>query len=197
MTIHLIRHGEVHNPHGFVYADISGFSLSEKGRLQAKAAGDHLSSEPPQLIVTSPLDRAVETAKIIAATTGADITTDDRLSEWGLGVRWRGALWTELPKAFPGELEAYLADPANLPFSPESIAQVAKRIHQSVDEFTADASGPIAFVSHEDPIHGTALRLTGEQPARFHAHKPTHCSITTLMPGTNQWSRAAYWEPKQ
>ena len=110
MTIHLIRHGEVHNPLGFVYADIAGFSLSEKGRLQAKAAGEYLSGEPPRLIVTSPLDRAVETATIIAAATGADVTADGRLSEWGLGVRWRGALWAELPKAFPGELEAKRGD---------------------------------------------------------------------------------------
>jgi len=197
MTIHLIRHGEVDNPHRVVYADIPGFSLSEKGRLQAEATGAYLSDKPPTLIVSSPLDRAVETASIIAAATGADVITDARLSEWGLGVHWRGAAWAELPKAFPGELEAYLADPTNLPFSPESIDQVAERIHAAVTEFTTAASGPIAFVSHEDPIHAAALRLTDEHPARFHADKPTHCSVTTLVPGTKHWSRTAYWAPEQ
>ena len=41
-TIHLIRHGEVHNPDHVVYADLDGFGLSELGRQQARAAAARL-----------------------------------------------------------------------------------------------------------------------------------------------------------
>lgn len=197
MQIHLIRHGEVDNPGDVVYADIPGFVLSEKGRSQAKAAGEHLAAQPLKLIVTSPLDRAVETADLIAAATKAEVVVDDRLSEWGLAVRWRGATWAELPVAFPGELEAYLADPNDLPFCPESIEQVAERIVTAVDEWVGRTTGDIAFVSHEDPIHATRHRLTGIVPTPFHSDKPAHSSVTTLEPAGDGWEIRSYWSPKQ
>lgn len=196
MRIHLIRHGEVDNPANTVYADIPGFRLSAKGRSQATAAGRHLSTTPPHLLVSSPLDRAAETAGLIAAETGGDVVTDPRLSEWGLAVRWRGAAWAELPTVFPGELEAYLADPTNLPFCPESIEQVATRIATAVADWTSRYD-EVAFVSHEDPIHATHLHLTGVTPAVFHSEKPAHCSVITLVPGEGAWSTAARWDPPQ
>ncbi len=197
MQIRLIRHGEVDNPGDVVYADIPGFTLSQKGRDQAHAAAEYLAEAPPQLIVSSPLDRAVATADLIAATTGAAVTTDPRLTEWGLAVRWRGARWADLPVVFPGELEAYLADPRHLPFCPESIDEVADRTSDAVREWVAAVQGDIAFVSHEDPIHATHLRLTGANPPVFHEAKPTHCSVTTLQPADSGWTTHLHWAPPQ
>ncbi len=197
MQIHLIRHGEVDNPGNVVYADIPGFALSGKGRDQAAAAGQYLRRKPPALIVSSPLDRAQETAGLISAETGADVVTDRRLTEWGLAVRWRGALWDRLPTVFPGELEAYLANPRDLPFCPESIDQVARRIAAAVAAWTDTEPGDIAFVSHEDPIHATHLHLTRSNPEVFHQNKPVHCSITTLQRTTEQWRTHSYWAPGQ
>lgn len=197
MHIHLIRHGEVENPANVVYANIPGFVLSAKGRDQARAAGLHLAGSGLRLIVASPLDRAVETARLIAAETGAKVETDPRLTEWALAVRWRGALWAELPTVFPGELEAYLENPRNLPFCPESIDEVALRITTAVSEWVAQSEDDIAFVSHEDPIHATHLRLTSAHPTVFHADKPTHCSVTTLTPTDGRWSTVSRWAPQQ
>ncbi len=197
MQIHLIRHGEVENPGNVVYANIPGYVLSEKGKGQAKAAGLHLAGSGLRLIVASPLDRAVETARLIASETGATVETDSRLTEWALAVRWRGARWAELPTVFPGELEAYLEDPHDLPFCPESIAQVALRITSAVTEWVENSVGDIALVSHEDPIHATHLSLIGTHPPVFHADKPTHCSATTLTPTSDGWSTISRWAPQQ
>ncbi len=197
MQIHLIRHGEVDNPRDTVYADIPGFILSEKGRSQAAAAGEHLSAKPPKLIVSSPLDRALETAGLIAASTGAEVIVDERLSEWGLAVRWRGATWADLPVTFPGELEAYLDHPRDLPFCPESIDDVAERISTAVEDWASRNSGDIAFVSHEDPIHVTRHRLSGIAPAVFHSNKPAHCSVTTMERAGDIWAISSYWSPEQ
>lgn len=194
MRIHLIRHGEVDNPGNVVYADIPGFSLSARGRGQATAAGEYLAHGTLSLIVSSPLDRAVETAAGIGAITRAPVVTDARLTEWSLAVRWRGAVWDRLPEVFPGELEAYFATPYHLPFCPESLGQVTERIHAAVAEWSV-RDGEVAFVSHEDPLHATHLRLTGIEPTTYHADKPTHGSVTTLGRAGDVWATVARWAP--
>ncbi len=195
MHIHLIRHGEVHNPGDVVYADIPGFGLSPRGRRQAEEAGRYLAPNPPALIVSSPLDRAVETAGLVADVTGSQTTTDRRLIEWALAVRWRGARWSHLPTAFPGELEAYLEDPHDLPFSAESIDQVADRFAAAVADHVAATPGDVAFVSHEDPLHIAHMRLVGRTPEVFHQQKPKHCSITTLQLAGSGWVDVVRWTP--
>jgi len=106
-TIHLIRHGEVHNPGHLVYADLPGFHLSRLGRREASATAAHLAAEPIDLIVSSPLERAVETATPLAEMLGLQVRIDDRLTEWGLLTRWAGTVWEDLGKRFPGEVDAY------------------------------------------------------------------------------------------
>ena len=197
MAIHLIRHGEVDNPHELVYADIPGFGLSAKGQRQATAAGEYLARHPLRLIVSSPLDRARETAERIAEATGARVEIDSRLTEWGLLVRWRGASWSELSVVFAGELDAYLDMPETLPFSPEQISEVADRVAAAVDDWRAAGDGDIAFISHQDPIHAAHLRLTGEWPNRFHDGKPRHCTVLTLQSGNSRWRTTASWDPPQ
>ncbi len=197
MLIHLIRHGEVDNPDEGVYADIPGFVLSGRGREQAKQAGSHLASREIGLIVSSPLDRAAETAALIAASTGADIKTDPRLTEWGLATRWRGAKWTDLRSVFPGELEAYFADPYDLAFSPESLEVAAMRIEATVMDHASQTPTEVAFVSHQDCVHAAVLRLTGAASAAYHSDKPEHSSVTTLERTDGGWRRTAYWAPPQ
>jgi broad specificity phosphatase PhoE len=61
----LVRHGDVHNPEQVFYGRLPGFGLSETGRLQARAAADHLCRSSPSALYTSKLRRARETAAII------------------------------------------------------------------------------------------------------------------------------------
>jgi broad specificity phosphatase PhoE len=197
MHIHLVRHGEVENPRGVVYADIPGFPLSPNGRRQAEAAGEYLAQHRPRVIVSSPLDRAVETSQRIAAATGAEVVTDSRLTEWALLVRWRGAIWAELPLVFPGELEAYLDDPHHLPFASEQITGLADRFISAVAEWVDRADGDVAFVSHQDPVHAAYLRLTNGSHVPFHENKPRHCTVLTLRPQGQRWETRARWDPPQ
>ena len=195
MNIHLIRHGEVENPRHVVYARLPGFGLSDRGRRQAAAAGRRLCLQPPQLIITSPLQRAEETAQLVADSTGAAVVVDDRLVEWGLSTRWAGVPWEELPNVFPGELEAYLADPHDLPFSPESLDDAGRRVVACVNEWAQKEAGDLAFVSHQDPVHAGALLLSRVEVPDFHSNKPTHCSITTLRRNESGWKVVGRWEP--
>ena len=197
MHAHLVRHGEVDNPQHVVYADLPDFVLSAKGRAQADATGRYLASHPIGQIVCSPLERALETAKILAGRTAAPIATDDRLLEWQLSSRWAGTGWDDLPEVFPGELEAYLADPHDLPFAPESLAAVAARVAACVAEWSNHEGSQTVFVSHQDPLHSGRLLLTGAEPRQFHHNKPAHCSITSLRKNNTGWAVARYWYPDQ
>jgi len=197
MPVHLIRHGEVDNPGGIVYADIPGFALSPRGRNQADAAGKYLAEQPPRVIVSSPLERAIETSQRIAGSIRADVVTDPRLTEWALLVRWRGTTWADLPRVFPGELEAYLEDPYDLPFSQEPIARVAARVTSAVTDWVSRTDGGIALVSHQDPIHAAYLQLTNSSHVPFHNKKPQHCTVLTLRAHGQTWQPAARWDPPQ
>ena len=69
-VVHLLRHGEVHNPTGVLYGRLPGFHLSERGLQMAQMVGDHLASRDVACVVASSLERAQETAAPIAAPHG-------------------------------------------------------------------------------------------------------------------------------
>ncbi len=191
----LVRHGEVHNPDHLCYGDLPGFGLSPAGRRQARAAAAHLARAGADLLFCSPLLRAQETARIIGRRLGLTPVLDQRLTEWRLGMRWAGVCWEDLPAAFPGELEAYLDHPADLPFSPESIEAAAGRVAALVEELGRAHPGRRAIlISHQDPIQAARLLLTGERLKNLHRDKPAHGSVLTLSPGS-PWQPAAAWNP--
>src|SRR5215472_9378114 len=98
-VVHLVRHGEVHNPDGVLYGRLPGFHLSEEGILMAKAAAAFLAGRDVAVLLSSPLERALETAAPLAAQFGVEVRVDERLIEpwnhfegqaFGVGD---GALW--------------------------------------------------------------------------------------------------------
>ncbi len=66
-TVHLLRHGEVHNPEGVLYGRRDGFHLSELGRRMAQRVADTIGDRDIVHVVASPLERAQETAAPLAA----------------------------------------------------------------------------------------------------------------------------------
>ena len=80
-VVHLMRHGEVHNPTGVLYGRLPDFHLSDLGREMAETVGAHLGEHDVTAVVASPLDRAQETASAIACAHGLPIITDERVVE--------------------------------------------------------------------------------------------------------------------
>lgn len=192
-SVHLVRHGEVDNPGHVVYADLPGFGLGSAGRAQARAVANHLSSRPIAAIVTSPLTRAVETAAVVGAALELQPEIDDRLTEWRLGKRWAGVRWEDLDRAFPGELAAYLDHPHSLPFSPETLDEVAARMIDVLESLIdRHPAAEVVVVSHQDPIQAARLALTDRPLAGLQRDKPHHASAITLTPG-NPWREVSAW----
>lgn len=80
-VIHLLRHGEVDNPRGILYGNLPNFHLSELGRQMAERAAKAVAERDVVRLVSSPLERARETAAPIASTLKLPIATDERLRE--------------------------------------------------------------------------------------------------------------------
>jgi broad specificity phosphatase PhoE len=80
-VVHLLRHGEVHNPTGIMYGRLAGYHLSERGRAMAEKVAAELSTRDVRAIVSSPLERARETAEPIAEALGLEVHLDERLTE--------------------------------------------------------------------------------------------------------------------
>lgn len=81
--VHVLRHGEVHNPRGILYGRLPGFRLSVTGEAQARAVASVLATHDITHVVASPLQRAQETAAPIAEKHGLEIATDESLIEAG------------------------------------------------------------------------------------------------------------------
>lgn len=192
--LHLVRHGEVHNPGGVVYADLPGFGLSPVGALQAEAAAGHLADSRAGLVVCSPLERAVATAEPIARRLSVPLRVDARLTEWRLAQRWAGVPWAELSTRFPGELEAYLAAPADLAFAAESIHEVAARMAGVVADLDREAVATAILVSHQDPVQALRIVLTGRDLASLNVDKPAHATVVSLTRTPGHWAESS-WSP--
>lgn len=81
-TLHLMRHGQVHNPLDILYGRMPGYALSEEGITQAEAAGRWLADKEIRAIYCSPMERAMQTARIAAkAIGGLSPVVDERIIE--------------------------------------------------------------------------------------------------------------------
>ena len=56
--VHVLRHGEVHNPEGILYGRLPGYRLSDRGQAQAQAVADALADNDIVAVIASPLQRA-------------------------------------------------------------------------------------------------------------------------------------------
>jgi probable phosphoglycerate mutase len=179
------------------YADLAGYHLSDLGRRQAAASGRYLGTiAKGALLITSPLDRAAETAAILAERVNTAPVTDGRLTEWGLAGRWAGVVWEAIPDRFPGELEAYLSHPHDLAFAPESIAAAARRMAAVVADLDRDHAGRTAIiVSHQDPLQALRLQLRERPLSELGDAKPRHGEVITLERQGGRWVERSRWEP--
>jgi broad specificity phosphatase PhoE len=160
-----VRHGEVHNPDGVIYSGLPGFGLSDLGRQQAIAVGEALRDVPLTALYASPLDRAMETAQVVAELTGAEVVPDERLHEWRHWQQFAGLTWEQLRTEAREAWDAYTSDPGSVT-SGESLEQLADRVEAWLgDVRSAHPAGLVLAVSHLEPLRAVLLRKLG-RPAK-------------------------------
>ncbi len=79
--LHFVRHGEVHNPDRILYGRLENFGLSDRGHEMAERVANTLQVRPIVKIISSPLQRAVESAEPIPAAGRPHVDTYARFIE--------------------------------------------------------------------------------------------------------------------
>ncbi|TAM68178.1 MAG: histidine phosphatase family protein [Microbacteriaceae bacterium] len=192
--VHLVRHGEVHNPSGILYGRLPGFRLSELGQKMARCAADDIKSRrrPVVALVASPLQRAQESATPFAAAFELPITTDARLIE--PANHFEGTVMSQAlrnPINWP-----WLVNPVR-PSWGEAYSSIAKRMRAVVAAaFDSVADGDVVLVGHQLPIWCLHRVLAGEQ--LMHDPRKRRCalsSVTTLERHGENLVEVGYSEP--
>lgn len=147
----LIRHGTNDWVNGRLAGWTPGVHLNEEGRAQAAALSERLADLPITAIYTSPLERCVETATLIAQPRGLPLRLVEQLGEVHYG-EWQGA---ELKELYKHELWSGVQHyPSGTRFpNGETLGEAQMRIVQAIDRLRAQHPGQIvAVVSHADII---------------------------------------------
>lgn len=114
--LYLVRHGATALSAEDRFSGAVGVDLSDEGRWQAERLAERLAHEGICAAYCSPLGRALQTAAALARPLGLDPQQRDGLREISHG-RWEGLSRAEVEARFPGEYEAWEADPFT--FAPE------------------------------------------------------------------------------
>ena len=160
--LYLIRHADVENPNKVLYGHLDGFQLSALGRSQAGALGDQLRGEGLTRIVSSPLARAVETARLINERLDpqAVLETDFELREAEFSRYLQGLPYWQVPLRRP----LWFVHKARRGLVPgdESIDRLGGRVLAVVRRLAREHPGEtIAVVSHADPLNAAWILLDG------------------------------------
>jgi broad specificity phosphatase PhoE len=194
-VVHLVRHGQVHNPSGVLYGRLPGFHLSALGVAMAERVAEVLADRDVTYLASSPLDRARETIAPLATKLGLTPHIDDRL--------------IEADNVFEGSKvsvgDGALRDPRSWrhlwnPIRPswgEPYTALATRMLGAVGTARDAATGSEAvLVSHQLPIW--ILRSYVEHRRLWHDPRKRECSlasITTLHYIGTELDRVTYSEP--
>jgi broad specificity phosphatase PhoE len=185
-VVHLLRHGEVHNPGKVLYGRLPGFRLSTTGEAMASAAAEWFAGKDVTHLVSSPLERAQQTAAPIAEALSLPVAIDERLIEAG--------------NAFEGMVVAGGAGvfraPRNWwklrnPFEPswgEPYVEIAARMLAAVEAARDAARGAEAvLVSHQLPIWTVRLHVEGRR--YLHDPRRRQCALASVTSLTYEGDR--------
>jgi broad specificity phosphatase PhoE len=185
-VVHLLRHGEVFNPTGVLYGRLPGFRLSEAGEDMARRAAEWFTGRGVTYLVSSPLERALQTAAPIAEALDLPVQVDERLIEagnafegarvaGGAGVFRRPQHWWKL------------RNPVR-PSWGEPYVEIAARMLMAVEAARDAARGSAAVcVSHQLPIWTVRMHLEG----RRYVHDPRRrqCGLASVTSVTYEGDR--------
>jgi len=175
-TLILMRHGEtVWNRDRRVMGD-ADVPLSPDGRRQCDRAASVLAGFGIDRVVTSPLARAIESARIIADAIGARVESDADLQEVRFG-RWQGQTYDEIVD--DPEYHAFAADPVGTPTpGGETILDVQRRGLVGLERMAPGEC--VLFVSHGDIIRSTICHYLAVPVAEFRRIRIDNCGLTAV-----------------
>lgn len=185
--VHLVRHGEVHNPKRVLYGRLEGYGLSELGHRMAASAVAALAGHPVTALYASPLQRARESAAPWAEAFGLEPHIDERIIE--PTNRFEGKRMNKRTIMNPKHWHL-MRDPS-VPTWGEPFAQITARVLAAMEEAHRSIDGgEIVMVSHQLPIWMAHRAVAGERLA--HDPRKRRCSLSSVT--SFAWRDGAFTE---
>lgn len=191
-TIHVVRHGDVHNPEKILYGRLPGYRLSDLGNQQAAAAGVYLRERPLQAVIASPQLRAQQTAAHIAQHHDLAVQTSPLIDE--INTPHQGRPITEL------DAEGWILY-TDLPEGYETPEEIQTRLLEQIAAVRRDyPNGEVVLVSHGDVVLATrfwveGIPFTDDTKNRVRLY-PATASVTTLVfNGSEERPSMTYHQP--
>ena len=177
-TLYLVRHATYDNVSSVLSGRLPGRSLNAQGREEAARAAARLRDRDVTMVLSSPLERAMETAAPIAAGRGLAVRPAPELVEIDFGA-WSGRSFDSLagiPEWDDWNNQRHHARPP----AGESMGEAQARVVALLDRLCReDASGAV-LVSHGDVIKAAVLHVLGMPLQAYHRLDTDPASISTL-----------------
>lgn len=175
----LARHCDVANPDGVLYGHLPNFGLSAKGQQQGAVMGRYLATAGVRAIYSSPLQRAQETAALLASEQSPappillrQALVEAEFGRYLQGTRYQDVIWRK-PRWW-----VHMVWPGLVP-GDESMGAMARRVAQVIAEGLREhPGGAFVCISHGDPIQ--AFWATSEHRMPWALHR-LQCSKGGLL----------------
>jgi alpha-ribazole phosphatase len=165
---YLVRHGETEWNAENRICGRSDVPLSQVGRRQAKMLAERLKSVSFDAIFSSPLERAIDTARFISERIGLEPVVDDRLVELDYG-QWEGKTMQEIMTNDTKTFLAWQADPGEVaPPGGETGLEAQQRVVAFLDSLAAKhREGEVAVVFHKSVCRLAICHVLGMSPSDY------------------------------
>lgn len=201
--VHLVRHGEVHNPDGVLYGRLPHYGLSERGHAMAQLVSEHFASQRDAgarvgRLVVSPMLRAQQTAAPIASALDLEPIVDERVIEAGSRLQGLNQISRRLrsPRRWP-LLRNPLRPSWGEPYA-DQVTRMAGAVKQHRDELLAEPgeADEVVVVSHQLPIWVTRVASEGRSLGwNAFRRECTLASVTSLVFSDGELTGLRYSEP--
>jgi broad specificity phosphatase PhoE len=187
VRLFLVRHGETESNRLNLALGRDDVPLNERGLRQAQQVAQALAGEPLAAIYSSPLRRALDTARAVAAH-HHDLTVqiEERLIEMDIGEA-DGLTLAEVASRYPGLLEAWASEEGPTQAMPggECLVDVQERAWPAVQDLAArHGDEAVAAVTHNFVILSVLIRVLGMELAQFRRlrHSVGAVSVVDFLP---------------
>lgn len=183
---YILRHGEsTYNVEGRIQGHSDDSLLTELGREQAQAAGHLLANKGIEIIICSPLKRALETGEIIASIIHAPLLVDKRFVEVNVGII-EGMYYADVQQKYKSAYDKWRSsDKQNIGShfkGGESKINVRKRVFEGLDHYALNSDYNNILIAGHGIILNQALMALGME-----AQDIPNCAIICLHHDNNLW----------
>ena len=195
----LVRHGTTKwNEEQRQQGRLPGIGLNQCGREQVVALARSLNVRTFSAVLSSPRQRATETAEMLKERLGLHLPVIKRghFDEWDIPI-WEGLTLREIAESFPNEFRVYMDEPDRLELSgAESLHDVQRRSLAGIQDLQNDhTNGTVLVVTHSSVIRVVVCGLLSIPLSLYRQLDSANAALTVIEVSDRPLLRTFNWHP--